>query len=311
MKVPIEQIEFKDQVSTFEVGAMYKGQPFSGTAYGHNVYEHYYDWHDKDDDNVYYEWSYQNGRAHGRWCQLKQNSGEIIFNGFYKDGNKIGVHEEIRPPFKMVTEYIDGELIQKEIRNVKGMLLLEYNKKNNIDREYYDDGTLYRNTVVIDGRMYGSFYLGDEQNWLSKEIVKEKEYEYSGAPYRYNRLYNKPLLFSKIHSLEAKFHLVTLDSFCEFIIENNKKEATLYFKEMMGHNDLCIQNIGAYYAGELKDTDLIPDLKELIANKKKEPKRLILTNRFGELDRGYKEFHRTSKVAKEALKKINNVVNAK
>lgn len=292
MKIPIEQIEFEDWASTYEAGARHNGKPFTGKAYGHI-------------EDVYVEWGYKNGRAHGRWLEIKKNTEEIIANGFYINGNKVGIHTETRAEFKMITEYDDNNyLVKKEIKNLKGIQLLTYNKKDNIHHEYYDDGTLYRNTKVINGRMYQSFYLGDEQSWISKEVVKEKEYDHPGASYNHKRVYNKPLLFNRIDCLGAKFHIAFIERFCEFLLKDNEKEATLFFIEMMRHKDLIIQNRGAYYAGELKNAELIPQLEQFIANKKS--KRIILPDRFAEIFGGSQEFYATSKIAKESLKKIKN-----
>ncbi len=283
MKVHISQIEFEPWAATDEVGATYKGKPFTGISFG-------------EENDVHYERNYKDGRAHGKWTEKNQTTQEIILEGLYNNGAKVGIHKEIRPPFEMVTTF-DHHLIRREVRK-NGVLILNYDEKANIDQEYYDDGTLYSDTKVIKGRMYGSYYLGSEKNWLSKNV---------GFKYPDDKdkvLYNKSLFFNEIDALDSLFHRHIIERFCEFLLDTNEKEACSFFEKIIQHKDPFIKNTGIYYVGKSGNPGFVPALEKIVVEEKGGNK-MTLDSRFSKLfDFSSITYPKTSSLAKKAIKKI-------
>jgi hypothetical protein len=153
-RILLADIEFEPWASTDHVGAKYEGKPFTGIA-------------EQIEDYIYRKYHYKEGRAHGRWYEFNQKTGEVLYDGIFKNATKVGEHKIGNEGFKRIIHCDQSGISFMEKKwNPQGILIKHYDKAQKIDEEYYNDGSLYLINKEHDGRIHRFYYLGKKSLWL-------------------------------------------------------------------------------------------------------------------------------------------------
>lgn len=129
--IEYEELEFSDSPDGLPV--KYKGKLFSGTAIEEN-------------EKNYFEYKYRNGVQDGRSFGIDKKSEKLILQEFFKNGIAIGEHFNIFPSKEIhINELYDkGNLIKKTVHSFDNLLLLEFDKINDTEIEYNDEGKIIK-----------------------------------------------------------------------------------------------------------------------------------------------------------------------
>lgn len=285
-KILLDDIQFEPWASTCHVGAMYKGKPFTGIA-------------EQIEENIYLKYYYKAGKAHGRWYEFNQKTGEVLYDGIFKNNTKVGEHTMAYEGFKRVMHFDRaGNSVMEKKWNPQGILIKHYDETLKIDEEYYNDGGLYLiNKKHRDNRIHRFYYLGKKSLW----ILKEGRFNSKKSKFLYQ--FNHDLLKEKFDHLTSAFHLDIIRWYIEHLIETDKRRAFTFIKKCLAHLDPLFQIIAANESANLSNSKLIPYLEKL-NNKKK----LCSLGNYGCVI-SYGSLHWAGKKAIRSIKKNTTIKN--
>lgn len=263
--------------------AYINGELFTGVAY-------------EEHKNNYFEYNYLNGQEHGRSYGYDVNTNEIIQDENYLHGQK---HEKCfnknyNKGFESHEFYNRGILLSQKFFNLKGVLIKEYEKSKNIDLEYYENGTLYKEREIKSDRneFFEYYFLGNRNQWICRKL------NYNEKKKQYNFEFNEELIINQIHSFDSKFHWFPIRWFIVHIIEIDKDKAFDFLISLLKHKDEYFKSEAAYFLGELGDKRGISHLEKILNNLNKP----FLDKRFGY--GGHGNSFTTGKRALMSIKKI-------
>lgn len=253
MKIHFDEIEFDPTCQVYTVTASYNGSPFTGIA-----------WFTDEQHDTYYEWSYKNGNAYGRWFGIYKPSGKLINEEFYENGDHHGIFRDWFIDGKPETEsvYERDILLSTKRWNQNEILIKQFDKLNNIDSEYYDNGAVYYSTdfSVPEGG-FTKVYFDEEGNWLMKNVGKDKSLR--GG---YSDVFNTGILFQVAGSLNSAFHQNTINRFIWYLRRTDEIAAVEFCMALLQHTDDTFKAEAIIRLGELKAVKAIHMLEAFADN---------------------------------------------
>jgi hypothetical protein len=254
MKIHFDELDFKTS-PLYEYGAFYKNQLFTGIAY-------------EEEDNEYYEFNYRNGNADGRWYGINQKTQQLIYDKYYRDGSpqEIKVWNEDGELLEYEKYDHHGNLIFQKKFNEQGILVVFIDKENEIDEEYYDNGSLYRKTSY-QNQTYQNTYFLDKDKWLMKETgyleTNENGLTYKIGRKRDNYEFNIDLFCQEIPQLKAQFHARLIGPFIQYLQKTDKQRALECLAELAKHKEPWFRGEAADYLGRFRSPKSISILNTL------------------------------------------------
>jgi antitoxin component YwqK of YwqJK toxin-antitoxin module len=257
-KVHFDEIEFDPTCQVYTVTASYKGELFTGTAYF--IDENY---------NAYYEWTYKNGKADGRWFAVDQTTQQLVNEKFYIDGDQHGISTDwfLGGAKESVSVYELDHCIFRKRWNKEGALVMHFDERNDIDTEYYDDGSLYFDTVFDTSNGFTKTYYRQTGIWLMKRVGADRKI--MGG---YKNVFNENELLRNSEILDSTFHREIVNQFIWFLRRERPDRVIDYLIALLNHNDSTIKAEAIIRLGELQDVVAIPYLEKYL-NDHTQPRR--------------------------------------
>lgn len=239
----------------YQHGAYYKGQPFTGMI-------------QELDNGILYEWNYKDGQAHGHWYEHHQESGQQLLDEQYHHGQYHGTCQTWNEAGQLTrySEYEQGTVKLLKRWNEAGVLVKLINPTDNIDEEYYDDGTLYYRVVptpMSNGDKHIQYFLGNESNWLATDLGFNQE----ANQWLYE--FNDSWLMANLKQLTAVFHQRIINGYIRALIKRDRQSAFQLLVHLANHSEDWFRSEAAYFFGELGDKAAIPHLRQLRSDKVK------------------------------------------
>ncbi len=265
MKIPFDDIEFPASSQCYCHFASYKDKPFTGIAYD-------------EDERFYAEWSYKDGNANGRWYEINKTTQILLFEEIYVDGKRHGDFKKWDENGQLLrfSSYENDELELQRFWNPKGILVKHFDRSQNVDEEYYENGTLYKRVVRFDNsnnQIQDLFFLGSEQEWLATCLHPEDTNKWSSCKF------NTPLILKRLPDIDPQFHHKVVWSFSKYIIGFDQQLALKFFGILSQHTAVYFRNTAAYFLGELGSPEGITYLQPLLSEHEKHS---LIIDRFGD-----------------------------
>lgn len=250
-RVNFYDLDFGDS-QLFQMGAMYKGNPFTGTAHEYEL-----------DGKIYFEYNYLEGKAHGRWYCISNENNQLLYDEWYIHGIEHGEFKEwddIGNP-TCFTKYDSGTIEVQQYWNNSRILVKFIDRAANVNEEYYEDGSLYLRIKEPQAGYIGNqtqWFLGAEEKWLATNLGYEPQKE------TFEYIFNSDLIMAHLDELSAQFHHLVVIWFAKHLIRNDQDLALEFLTKLTGHKDGWFRSESAAFLGELGDKRAIPFLKRLL-----------------------------------------------
>lgn len=246
IRIEYEALEFSDYPA--ETPVRYNDQLFSGIAVEEN-------------DLNYFEYKYRNGIQNGRSFGINKKSGELIFQEIFDNGIPNGKFLNVLPSKRIrINELYDkGVLIKKTVHSLKDVLLLEFNKSNNTEIEYDDNGKIIKERVD----KIESYFFG------SRELCFAKRFDYDKTKEKYNFEFKQELILKNIDKLNSKYFWYPIRWFMDQLLIDNNYYSMNFLHKLIEHDDQYFKSEAAYFLGELGVKQSIPYLQKEINNMSK------------------------------------------
>jgi antitoxin component YwqK of YwqJK toxin-antitoxin module len=253
MEINFDEIEFDPTTPTYKVTASYRGEPFTGTALC--IDENF---------GTHYQWPYKNGKAYGRWFGINPNTGITINEENYVDGK---CHGSCKDWFenglpKLVSEYDNDVLQYSKLWNNEQILIRHFDLLEKIDKEYYDNGSIYFDTIHGESKS-GSMkvYYDRQGRWLEKTEIDITR------PSTLRCIFNEELLFKDIDELDSRFHYNIIVSYVRFLRESNEIMASEFLLKLIKHSESAFKAEAMIRLGQMKIVSAIDELKTYLEDK--------------------------------------------
>ncbi|WP_299261843.1 hypothetical protein [uncultured Aquimarina sp.] len=231
--------------------AFYKGREFTGILF------------EKHNGN-YFEYEYLNGLENGRAYGINESTKKIIEDGNFLNGLKEGKYYRFLVDKQIdIEEYFLNDLLQEQkVFDSKKVLLKYYSRKENVDREFYNNGTLFfeRQSPALDNTENGNLFYFLENESLCKR------FEYNDKKSKYRFEFNKSNFLNHTNKLNSIFHWYPVRWFIDDLLVNDKPLAFEFLMQLLNQEDHYFVGESAFYLGELGNKDAIPYLKKIVTN---------------------------------------------
>jgi len=231
--------------------AFYNGKEFTGV-----IFERHH--------GNYFEYEYKNGLENGRTYGVNESTQKVIEDGNFVNGRKEGRYYRFLSDKQIDVEehFLDDLLQEQKLFDSQKRLIKYYSRKENMDREFYNDGTLFfeRISPAEDNTEDGNLFYFLEGELLCKRL------EYIDKKSKYRFEFNQSNFLNQTTKLEAIFHWYPVRWFIDNLLKNDKPLAFEFLIKLLNQEDHYFVGESAFYLGELGNKDAIPYLKEIITN---------------------------------------------
>ncbi len=193
----------------------------------------------------YFEYEYKNGLENGKTYGVNESTQKIIEDGNYIKGRKEGKYYRFLSDKQIDIEehFLDDLLLEQKLFDSQKRLIKYYSRKENLDREFYNDGTLFfeRISPAEDNTENGNLFY-----FLEGELLC-KRFEYIDKKGKYRFEFNKSNFLNHTNKLKAIFHWYPVSWFIEDLLENNKPLAFEFLIKLLNQEDSYFVGESAFY----------------------------------------------------------------